>query len=179
MPDFQLCQFMSKSSLSKELKTLSKEQLVQIILDAYSANGDFKEYFEFFLNPDVQKLMQKYEKKIAKELNRTKWNYSKARVSEIKRAVKDFSGYNPGPEHVMQFMIRTLMLMGATERYIEFKPLHFRFIMTLTRQIVEYGDNNQMASECLSELLKICNNINFTTYFRNLVSRAMNGEEFD
>ena len=67
---------------------MSQEQLVQIIIDAYDARQETKEYFEFFLNPDVEKLFDKFRKDVMKEFNRTKWGRSKARVIVIKRQVK-------------------------------------------------------------------------------------------
>lgn len=74
---------MSKSALRKELDRMSREQLEQIILDAYDAKREIKDYFEFFLNPDVNKLLDKQLAIVAKELSRVKWGTSRARVSII------------------------------------------------------------------------------------------------
>ena len=46
---------MSKLRLTKEIKQLERHQLEQMILDAYAARKGIKEYFDFFLNPDVDK----------------------------------------------------------------------------------------------------------------------------
>ena len=43
---------MSKIQLKKELQTMEAPQLREMILEAYSARKEIKEYFEFFLNPD-------------------------------------------------------------------------------------------------------------------------------
>ena len=51
---------MSKLRLTKEIKQLERHQLEQMILDAYAARKEIKEYFDFFLNPDVDKLIEKY-----------------------------------------------------------------------------------------------------------------------
>lgn len=63
---------MSKAQFKKELAGLEKEQLVEMMVDLYSRRKDFKEYFEFFLNPDVKKLTAKYHDLISKELARVK-----------------------------------------------------------------------------------------------------------
>ena len=81
---------MSKTTLRKELKNMNREQLEQIILDAYDARTEIKEYFEFFLNPDVGKLLDKHKARLVKELNRTRWGRSKARVTILKLSVKYF-----------------------------------------------------------------------------------------
>lgn len=81
---------MSKALLKKELAHLDRDQLVEVILNAYSSSKEAKEYFEFFLNPDLEALMQKKVDIIAKELNRAKYGYSKARISFIRKAISDF-----------------------------------------------------------------------------------------
>jgi len=42
---------MSKVSLKKELQRLTKEQLVEQILDLYEKNKAVKEFYDFYLNP--------------------------------------------------------------------------------------------------------------------------------
>lgn len=110
---------MSKTALRKELQEMTTDQLRAIILDAYDARTEFKDYFEFFLNPDVDRLLEKYRTKIVKEVYRTKWGKSKARVSVLKKAVKEFIGYRPGPEAVLDMLFLTLHLLGTAERYID------------------------------------------------------------
>ena len=58
---------MSKLRLTKEIKQLERHQLEQMILDAYAARKEIKEYFDFFLNPDVDKLIEKYKVAASKE----------------------------------------------------------------------------------------------------------------
>ena len=63
---------MSKNTLKKELDLMDRGQLVDIILDLYSNRPEAKEYFEFFLNPDIEKLREKVITKAQKEIMRTK-----------------------------------------------------------------------------------------------------------
>ena len=80
---------MSKLRLTKEIKQLERHQLEQMILDAYAARKGIKEYFDFFLNPDVDKLIEKYKVAASKEFNRSKRGHSKARISVIKKLLKN------------------------------------------------------------------------------------------
>lgn len=91
---------MSKAALKKELNTFSKDQLIEVILGAYSSSKEAKAYFEFFLNPDADALIQENIDFIFKELKRTKYGRSKGRISEIRRAVKKISDYGAADEHV-------------------------------------------------------------------------------
>ena len=52
---------MSKLLLKKEIKDLTRNQLEQMILDAYDAKKEIKEYFDFYVNPDVEKLTEKIQ----------------------------------------------------------------------------------------------------------------------
>ncbi|MDE5643478.1 MAG: hypothetical protein K2I56_08295, partial [Muribaculaceae bacterium] len=63
---------MSKAKLKKELELMSREQLIDIILNVYSARKEAKEYFEFFLNPDSDALLEKYRELVKKEVIRAK-----------------------------------------------------------------------------------------------------------
>lgn len=44
---------MSKTALKKELDSLTREQIIEVILTAYSSNKSIKDYFDFFAMPDV------------------------------------------------------------------------------------------------------------------------------
>ena len=63
---------MSKLLLKKEIKDLTRNQLEQMILDAYDAKKEIKEYFDFYVNPDVEKLTEKFKVAISSEFARNK-----------------------------------------------------------------------------------------------------------
>lgn len=163
---------MSKTALKKELQTLSHDQLTQIILDAYDAKSDFKDYFEFFLNPDVNRLIEKFEKVITKELARVKWGYSKARVTVFKKAIKDFSGFNPGPEHVLKLMFRVLNLMGLVERYTNFSKSQLNYVENLSHQIMQYAEKHEMVAAAIERLKEECASNAYTVYYRQHITRG-------
>lgn len=64
---------MSKAQLKKELANLTHEQLIELIINTYGLSSEVKQYYEFFLNPDVEKLLEKYKQAISKELSRAKY----------------------------------------------------------------------------------------------------------
>ncbi|MGM9872028.1 MAG: DUF6155 family protein [Muribaculaceae bacterium] len=143
---------MSKSALKKELENMSAEQLRQIILDAYNVNPEFKQYFDFFLNPDVSKYREKKLDLIKKELNRSKWGSSKARTSVINKIVKEFIAYNIGAEETILFMLHTLQLICLFETSLRYKDTHFNYIARLTKEMISYANEYQLADKCM-ELL--------------------------
>lgn len=165
---------MSKTALKKELANMSREQLEQIILDAYDSSKETKAYFDFFLNPDIKKLREKMFEIVCKELRRQKWGYCKGRVSVLKKAIKDFAGYKPGPQEVLLFMFNVLMQLGVAERFYNLSDAQERYISTLTAEILTYANSNQCADYAIELLNKIINSTNFREYFRKLVDGVLN-----
>lgn len=164
---------MSKSALKKELMTMNQNQLVQVILDSYEANSDFKEYFEFFLNPDVNKLLEKHEKAVTKEVTRSKYGYSKLRVTNLKKYVKKFIGFNAGIEANLDMFFLTLNLLGLAERYTNFNSSQIKYIEFLTKQIINYGNDHEVITTVMERLAIETEKPNYTIYFRDNVKRAV------
>lgn len=164
---------MSKSKLRKEIATMSHEQLEQIILDAYDARSEIKEYFEFFLNPDIEKLMEKHKKNVYKELMRTKWGTSKARVSVIKQSVKNFIGLNPGVDAVLDMLFMTLEMMCLTERLVDLTPTQDRYITALVHQILKIADSHEIVAQTMERLQNFVSKGAYTTKIKRLLRESI------
>ena len=50
---------MSKAKLKKYLQTLSKEQVIEVMIELYDARKEVKEYLEFYLAPDSNAELEK------------------------------------------------------------------------------------------------------------------------
>lgn len=97
---------MSKAKLKKELNNLSKENLVEQILDLYDKNKSVKEFYDFYLNPHNEKeLVEKYKKIIIKEFNVERPERSGLKFSVAKRAISDFRDLQPSPEALADVML--------------------------------------------------------------------------
>ena len=107
---------MSKTQLKKELAQLDRDQLAQLILDLYSARKEAKEYFDFFIDPDVPKLYEKFRADIEKEMTRGKYSNSNARISRIRKSIRQFESFGVGAESVIDLMLYTLGLSLVVER---------------------------------------------------------------
>lgn len=165
---------MSKSTLKKELANMDIGQLRQIILDAYDARKETKEYFEFFLNPDVDKLLDRYNKTLDKELNRTKWGQSKARVTNIKNAIKDVVTLNPGVETVMKMYFTTFQRLGQTERYATFTSSQENLVVYVLKNILVLADKSLMVDETVEKLNSILRRGSFSRLFTKLSNNIIN-----
>ncbi len=92
---------MSKATLKKHLLSLEKEDIINVVLELYTARKEAKEYLEYYLNPDENGLFEKSKEQINKEFFPAKGK-RKARVSECRKVIKHFSTLWPTAEHLGQ-----------------------------------------------------------------------------
>lgn len=80
---------------------MSKNLLVEHILDLYEKNSSVKEFYTFYLNPANEKLLaEKYKKLIRKEFNVENPMRSTEKFSNAKKAISDFKNLQPSPEYL-------------------------------------------------------------------------------
>ena len=148
---------MSKLKLKKELNNMSREQLIDIILSAYDARKETKEYFEFFINPDVFAMMTKLEDAIIKECRKGKRGYAKFRISQIKNINKDFQGLNPGPEYVVQLMLASLVHLVRTTLYLYVSDAQYDSIIRFAKDTLAYADKTGQFPQTVTSMLELAN----------------------
>lgn len=146
---------MGKLQLKKELATMTREQMVQVVMDAYSARKEIREYFDFFLDPDVDKLREKTLGRIDRELMRAKHGHSTARITQIRREIKNFAGYAPGAEHVRDIMMETLRHILVREKYVYYKEAFEKGTRKLIDDIVQYADAHALMDSTMAQLSEI------------------------
>lgn len=162
---------MSKTSLKKELLNMDKNQLVELILDVYCARKEAKEYFEFFLDPDVAKLQDKYEQAVSKEFNRVKRGYCKARISVLKNQLKEFASFQPGFEAEIELMLFVVRYALMVESHIHFPDTLLRGVAVIMRRLVEVANSNYVADSTLERLGAMLSDSRLgSRYFRRYLS---------
>lgn len=166
---------MSKAQFKKEIAALDREQLVEMMVDLYSRHKDFKEYFEFFLNPDVEKLTSKYHDQISKELERVKrGGRSKARISVIKAKIKEFASFQPGFEAEIDLGFFTVVYAMMVEKSIWFAPALEKGIAKILCDTMELADFNHVSAETLRRVGEILDDdIRGSRYFRKFLKDAL------
>ncbi len=167
---------MSKASLKKELRTLTSDQLVEVIMNAYSSSKEAKEYFEFFLNPDVAGLFDKKKEIIQKEFKRSKYGYSKARISYIKTAIKDFASFGIDPAYVGDLMLYAIRLAVAMERFYNFSATLGRGVLKLTEDYIKLMVENHMVKDAAENIANLSkeSDLGRKVFRDSIVVRAQN-----
>ena len=108
---------MSKSALKKHLQSLTKEQMIETVLEMYDNMKPVKEYLEFFLNPNEKEMFEKYRAVIVNEFYpKGKYFDPKTRFSVAKKAIADFRALKPSPELLADLML-TLPEMACQFTY--------------------------------------------------------------
>jgi len=152
---------MSKAKLKKELQKLSKEQLVEHILDTYENNKAFKEFYDFFMNsnPENEKeLAEKYKKIIRKEFNVENPIRGGMKFSVAKRTIADFKNLQTSPYWLADVMITlpeyacqiTNELGDMTEQFYD--STYNNFVATL-KYIAKHqllDEFKQRAQQCIT-----------------------------
>ena len=108
---------MSKSALKKHLIGLSKEQMIETVLEMYENLKPVKEYLEFFLNPNEKEMLEKYRTIIVNEFYpRGKYTDPKTRFSVAKKAIADFRTLKPTAELLASIRSFAQTLSSMTTR---------------------------------------------------------------
>ncbi|MDE6396062.1 MAG: hypothetical protein K2K84_02185 [Muribaculaceae bacterium] len=162
---------MSKIQLKKELKAFDRDQLVQLILDVYSARKEAKAYFDFFVNPDVEALSEKYKKALFKELNRGKYRDSKARISKIKQLLKEFASYGVDCESQIDLSLYVIDMSLDVEKRLYFSKTLYNGMLSILEEVVVSADKNAIFDKVLSRINDILSGKNGTRYYTNFLRR--------
>ncbi len=97
---------MSKLTLKKHLQSLDNEQIIEVVLELYDTMKPVKEYFEFYMNPNENKMLEKYRAVIVSEFYpKEKRGFAKTRFSVCKKAIADFRALKPAPELLADLML--------------------------------------------------------------------------
>jgi hypothetical protein len=97
---------MSKTALKRELQGLTKEQLVEQILDMYDKSKAVKEFYDFYLNPKSERqLVEKYKKVVRGEFSLKDPMGAGLKFSVAKRAIADFRSLQPSHEGLADLML--------------------------------------------------------------------------
>lgn len=145
---------MSKSALRKELQTFSREQLVEVVLNAYDSSAKAREYFEFFLKPDADAFLDRQVEIIAKELNRTKWGTCKGRISIIRNAIKEYRNFGVDAPHVAKLIYFAFRMMLGQAYYYDLTPALHKAIPEFAAEYMRIACECEALPKALDNLRK-------------------------
>lgn len=95
---------MSLTTLKRTLAQMDAAQMADLITDLYKSRPEAKDYLDFFVQPDIDKRMERAKMNIKKELTRTSRGRNRGRSTRVRRYIKDITSLNPGAEPVLDIM---------------------------------------------------------------------------
>lgn len=103
---------MSKAQLKKYIQGLDREHLEELILDIYSDVKPVKDYLDFFLNPDIDKIVDKTKRTIFSKIFRPNGDpVLRLKFTKINEIMKDFTMKIRDPYMVADMMVYLLSLL--------------------------------------------------------------------
>lgn len=93
-----------KSAVKKHLIKLTKEQVIDVVLELYEARKEAKEYLEFYINPNDDAKLEEYKKIIYNEFYPNRGE-PKCRFSVCRKAISDFKKLKPSPSCIADLML--------------------------------------------------------------------------
>lgn len=170
---------MSKTTLKKQIKELTKEQLIEVMLELYDARKEAREYLEYYVNPDENKMFEKYHALIRKEFFPQKGR-AKGRTSVCKKAVKDFISLHPSPKLIAELkysLVETIMEYAVSTRFW-LRESQENTLLAFFKDSLEYMFSNDLLDYFDRRIYKMLEKSNTTRCpFREELSRIKS--EFD
>ena len=96
---------MSKAKLKKHMLSMTKEQVVDVMLELYSSSKEAKSWLEFYIEPDVKKELEKYKKAIRNQFFSWKGYPKDPSFRECNNLVSSFMKLYPDPHTTADLML--------------------------------------------------------------------------
>ncbi len=96
---------MSKSTIKKLLQSMKKEDIIEMVLELYSARKEAKEYLEFYAAPDEKGKLEEYKAIIKEEFYPKRRREPQTRFSICRKAVADFKKFKPSADALAELMV--------------------------------------------------------------------------
>ena len=96
---------MSKSIIKKLLQSMTKEDIIEMVLDMYSARKEAKEYLEFYAEPDEKGKLEEYKAIIQEEFYPKRRREPQTRFSVCRKALADFKKLKPSADALAELMV--------------------------------------------------------------------------
>ena len=96
---------MSKATIKKLLRSMSKEQIIEMVIEMYDARKEAKDYLEYYASPDENSKLEEYKDIIREEFYPEGRREPKTRFSVCRKAVADFKKLKPSADALAELML--------------------------------------------------------------------------
>lgn len=96
---------MSKSQVKKLLAGMSKEEVINIVMELYDARKEARDYLDYYVNPNESNELEKFKKIVLKEFDDDISRDPQCRFSVCRKALSDFKKLAPSTETLAEAMV--------------------------------------------------------------------------
>ncbi|MCR5065406.1 MAG: DUF6155 family protein [Bacteroidales bacterium] len=96
---------MSKSQVKKLLAGMSKENVINVVMELYDARKEAREYLDYFVNPNEKGELEKFKKIVIEEFGDDGKRMPKCRFSVCRKALSDFKKLAPSADTLAEAMV--------------------------------------------------------------------------
>lgn len=96
---------MSKSQVKKLLAGMSKEEVINTVMELYDARKEAREYLDYYINPNESNELEKFKKIVLKEFDDDISRDPQCRFSVCRKALSDFKKLSPSTETLAEAMV--------------------------------------------------------------------------
>lgn len=96
---------MSKSQVKKLLSSMSKEDVINVVLELYDARKEARDYLDYYANPDETSELEKFKKIVLKEFDDDISRNPQCRFSVCRKALSDFKKLTPSSDTLAEAMV--------------------------------------------------------------------------
>ena len=147
---------MSKTQLKKYIAGLPPEQVGEVLLQVYEASKEAKGWLDFYLNPDIEALSEKYRKQIHLKCYGRTGKARRPKMRDCNQLIKTFGTIvqdaTPVAELMLYFMEEVTRVASAKGRYSE---SYFRTLTGQFRKTLEYMEAHGLIEYNMPRVRKI------------------------
>ena len=96
---------MSKSQVKKLLSSMSKEEVINVVMELYDARKEARDYLDYYANPNEKGELEKFKKVVLKEFDDDISRNPKCRFSVCRKALSDFKKLAPSSDTLAEAMV--------------------------------------------------------------------------
>ncbi len=96
---------MSKSQVKKLLAGMSKEEVINTVMELYDARKEARDYLDYYVNPNESNELEKFKKIVLKEFDDDISRDPQCRFSVCRKALSDFKKLAPSTDTLAEAMV--------------------------------------------------------------------------
>ena len=96
---------MSKSQVKKLLSIMSKEEVINVVMELYDARKEARDYLDYYANPDESNELEKFKMIVLKEFGDDGKHFPQCRFSVCRKALSDFKKLAPSSDTLAEAMV--------------------------------------------------------------------------